>query len=79
VPVRGDNVQEATETFSFSLSNSTYGFIGTSNAVGTIVNDDAIPVVNIGDLFVAEPNSPFGVGMGPATFTVSLSNPSIDP
>jgi uncharacterized repeat protein (TIGR01451 family) len=43
VPIRGNTVNEPDETFVVTLSLPSNATIGTTSAVGTIVNDDAVP------------------------------------
>ncbi len=73
VIVNGDTKHEADETFSVALSNPPAGtqVDGTNGiGVGTIVNDDAVPMLTVANVSVPEGNS----GTSNATFTVSLSN-----
>lgn len=73
VDIAGDATFESSETFSVTLSNASAGTtIGQATATGTITNDDAQPTISVDDVSVAEGDS----GATPATFTVSLSNPS---
>jgi hypothetical protein len=80
ISVIGDNVKEATETFQLKLENPTAGRLSSAiSATVTIVNDDAIPTVNIGgDVIAAEPAGTNGT-YGTVQFTVSLSEASLDP
>lgn len=75
VPLNGDVVYEGNEVFYLNLSNPTGVNLGRSQAVGTILDDDPVPALSINDVAVAEGNA----GSTPVTFTVSLSNPSINP
>ncbi|HEV7524553.1 MAG TPA: Calx-beta domain-containing protein [Acidimicrobiia bacterium] len=78
VPVTGDNVQEGDETFGLALTGASGGVpVGTTQATGTILDDDAThdPVVSVGDASVMEGNS----GTVNAVFTVTLSAPSATP
>jgi Ca2+-binding RTX toxin-like protein len=74
VPVRGDTVDEANETFQVTLSNPVGGAVlGTSTATSTIVNDDRINVISItgpGGAGIVERNS----GTSAHTFTVNLTS-----
>jgi hypothetical protein len=76
VPIRGDKVTEANETFTLDLdqSNST-ATIGDGSGTGTIVNDDAKPSMKISDASVAEGNS----GTKPMNFHVALNHASAFP
>jgi hypothetical protein len=69
VEVRGDLLDEDDETFSVSLSNVVGAVLGRAQAVGTILDDDALPTLSITDKSVLEGNS----GMNMAGFTVRLS------
>jgi hypothetical protein len=59
VPVRGDYVIEANETFTVTLSNPTDAGIATNGGVatGTITNDDEAGLLAIGNPSVAEGNT----------------------
>jgi Bacterial Ig domain/Calx-beta domain len=70
--VNGDNKYEQNETFFVSLSNPTNADIADDQGVGTIVNDDPVPKISVGDVTHAEGNS----GATAFAFPVSLSNPS---
>jgi hypothetical protein len=72
VTVNGDTLSEANETFSVNLSVPTNATIADAQGQGTIVDDDAQPVLTIGDASVTEGNS----GTVGATFVVTLSAPS---
>jgi len=71
VPVVGDTIDEANETFVVNLSNlvGSPGTIGDAQGVGMITDDDPLPVLSVDDVTVTEGNS----GTTTATFTVSLS------
>lgn len=74
VDVNGDTDHELDETFFLNLSGVTGASAPDLQAIGTIRNDDAAPVVSIDDsqATVAEGNS----GAKSAKFVVSLSKPS---
>jgi chitinase len=72
VPVIGDLLDEANETFLLRLSNPAGALLGDAQATGTIVDDDPVPVFSIDDVSVAEGET----ATTPATFTLSLSAPS---
>lgn len=72
VQVVGETTNEANETFTVTLSAPVNATLGTSAATGTIVNDDAIPVLAIGNASQAEGNS----GTTSFSFPVTLSAPS---
>ena len=75
VAVNGDTTYENDETFSVALSAPVNVVLGTTPATVTIVNDDPLPQVSIDDRSVPEGDS----GTTPATFTLSLTNPSAFP
>jgi hypothetical protein len=54
VLVIGDLINEADEQFFLELSNPTNATIAQGEAVGTILNDDPVPTVTIGDASVTE-------------------------
>ncbi len=72
VPVAGDAVHEPDETFTITLSSPSGATIAQSTAIGTILNDDAVPALSIGNTAVTEGHT----GTVPATFTVTLSGAS---
>ena len=70
VPILGDTVGEANETFAVTLSGAVGGSILDNTGIGTITNDDApVPTLTIADTAVAEGNA----GTTTASFTVTLS------
>jgi hypothetical protein len=71
VLVNGDTVYELDETFTVRLSTSVNAnaYLDDANGVGTIVNDDAAPILSVGDVTVTEGQS----GTTTASFTVTLS------
>jgi hypothetical protein len=54
VNVIGDQLNEPDETFFFQLSNSKFATIVREKALGTILNDDPLPVISIADAMVVE-------------------------
>jgi hypothetical protein len=72
VMVQGEQVYEGDETFLVNLANAVNGSIADGQGVGTILNDDPLPSLSIGDVSVTEGD----VGLAVATFAVTLSNPS---
>jgi hypothetical protein len=72
VPVIGDTLDEANETFFVNLSGATDAVIGDPQGVGTITDNDAPPALSISDVSVNEGNT----GTTNAVFAVSLSAPS---
>ncbi len=69
VPVLGDLLDEADETFFVNLSNAVQATIADNQGQGTITDDDPPPALSIDDRTLAENG-------GTMTFTVSLSAPS---
>jgi hypothetical protein len=74
VPVVGDTLDEANETFVVNLSNlvGSPGTIADGQATATITDNDPLPALSVDDVTVAEGNS----GTTSATFTISLSTVS---
>ncbi len=72
VQVVGDPRNESDETWFVNLSNSVGGAIGDSRGQGTIVNDDAVPSLVVGDVSVPE----MDYNTGTVNLYVLLSAPS---
>jgi hypothetical protein len=72
VPVAGDTVDEADQTFLVRLGTPTSATVNRGDATGTIVDDDAPPVVSVDDAILTEGDA----GSAPMHFVVSLSAPS---
>ena len=79
VNINGDVADEQNETFSLNIVSVTnaqdpnlVGGNGDSQAIGTIIDDDATPSIAIGDASVVEGDS----GTKNLTFTVNLSAPT---
>jgi hypothetical protein len=73
VPIVGDATSEQNETFNVTLSSPSSLSFSDSAAIGTILNDDAVPSLSISDVSINEGNS----GSTNAVFTVTLSSSSI--
>lgn len=69
VPVVGDNVYEADEAFTVSLTNPDGVTLNNDTATVKIVNDDELPGITVASVEVIEANAT-------AEFTLSLSNPN---
>lgn len=69
VQVCGDTDVEADKDFLVELSNAQNGHISVSQAIGSIIDDDARPTISINDVAKIEPFS----GSSNAVFTISLS------
>ncbi|MCD0278310.1 putative Ig domain-containing protein [Xanthomonas melonis] len=69
VLINGDTLNEPDETYFVNVSNVSGADVADAQGLGTIVNDDAVPALSVGDISVAEGNS----GTTTATFAVSLS------
>jgi hypothetical protein len=72
VPVLGDTLDEASESFTVNLSNATNASISDNQGSGSITDNDAAPTLAISNVTVTEGDS----GTTNATFAVSLSAPS---
>jgi len=73
VTVNPDNLNEQDEVFFVVLGNPFGGpILGKQVGIGTIVNDDPVPVISIADTTLAEGNG----GQTLAQVSVTLSNPS---
>jgi hypothetical protein len=70
VPVAGDNIVEANETFTITLSAPNGATLGTAIGTGTINNDDTA-VLSLNSPAQLEGNA----GNTPMNFTATLSNP----
>jgi hypothetical protein len=57
VPIIGDTVAEANETFFATLSNASRATISRATATGTILNNDPLPAIAVADAKVAEGNT----------------------
>ena len=71
VAVLGDALAEPSETFAVNLTQPGNATIADSQGVGTILDNDGVPSISIGDVTVTEGNS----GSVNAVFAVSLSAP----
>src|SRR5689334_19872497 len=74
VLVNGDTVDEAQETFFLDISNVQNATVSSSRGNGFIVDDDG-PTISINDVSITEGNA----GTKAATFTLTLSGPSVEP
>jgi large repetitive protein len=72
VPVLGDVVDEADETYFLNLSSPTNATIADGQGVGTITDDDVAVAISVDDVSGGEGDS----GTVTQTFTVSLDVPS---
>src|ERR1051325_8087055 len=72
VSVNGDTSNETDETFVVTLRRSTNASLVDPDAQGTIMNDDPLPSLSVGDVSVTEGDS----GLTDAVFPVSLSTAS---
>ena len=66
VPILEDNVKEEDETFTLALSGAQNASLGSATGTGTIVDNDAVPTLSIGDIAMQESGAS-------AAFTVTLS------
>src|ERR1051325_807095 len=74
VLVKGDTIDEAQETFFLDISNVQNATVSSNRGTGFIIDDDG-PTISINDVSVTEGNS----GTKAATFTLTLSGPSVEP
>ncbi len=74
VPVIGDFSDEPDETFFVTLSNANNAAVLDDTAVGTIIDDDGLPVLTIADQTLLEGDS----GTTSMVFDVALSIASVD-
>jgi len=72
IVVNPDTKFEPNEDFFVNLTTPQFATIADPQAVGTILNDDSQPTINIGDYSAAEGDA----GTTAFTFNVTLSNPS---
>ncbi|MBI3417421.1 MAG: cadherin-like domain-containing protein [Verrucomicrobia bacterium] len=72
IPVIGDLLSEPTETFFINLANPVNAVIVDNQAIGTITDNDSLPLLNISDVTVAEGDT----GTTNAVFTVTLASTS---
>ena len=72
VSVRRDSVYERDETFTLNLSNPTRAVFGDDQGLGTIRNDEAVPVLAVASVSIDEGDT----GTTAATFTVTLAGVS---
>jgi disulfide oxidoreductase YuzD len=75
VTVNGDITAELDEAFRFILSAPSNADLGDAEAVGTIVDDELQPVIDIDEPTIGEGQS----GTAPVSFTVTLSHPAAWP
>lgn len=73
VPVVGDKINEATETFDVLLSESVNAAIARVSATATISDNDTSPSISVDDITVQEGNEDTRV----AIFTLKLSSPGL--
>ena len=74
VLVKGDTIDETQETFFLDISNVQNATVSSNRGTGFIIDDDG-PTISINDVSVTEGNS----GTKAATFTLTLSGPSVEP
>ncbi len=69
VPVRGDTLYEADESFAVVLHNPVNAILGRARAAGTLRNNDPLPSLSLAETSASEGNR----GVKPLTFTAILS------
>lgn len=72
VVLNGDALNELDEGFFVRITNVTGAFVGGSQGIGTITNDDPLPVLSISSPSVVEGNS----GTSTLSFLITLDAPS---
>jgi hypothetical protein len=72
VTVNGDLTAELDESFRFVLTAPSNADLGDAEALGTIVDDELLPVIDIDEPTLEEGQS----GTSPVTFSVTLSHPA---
>ena len=72
IPTVNDGVAETSEQFTMTLSAPSGAMIGDATATATIIDDDGLPRVTIGNASAAEGNA----GASSMTFTIDLSHAS---
>ncbi|MBW8312002.1 MAG: hypothetical protein K0M64_08180 [Rhizobium sp.] len=72
VEVRGDTVAERDEVFALNILSASNARIIDGQGVGTLLNDEPLPVLNVADVAITEGNA----GVTQATFTATLSQAS---
>jgi len=72
VTVTGDTLDENNETFTVAITNAINATPPASLATGTIMDDDSLPLLNLGDVTLLEGTG----GSTPAVFPLTLSVPS---
>ena len=75
VTVNGDGTAELDERFRVTLSAPSEATLGDAEGVGTIVDDELLPVIDIDEPTFTEGHS----GTGTLTYSVTLSHPSAFP
>lgn len=72
VDVRGDTLAERDEVFAINILSASNARVVDGQGVGTILNDEPLPVLNVADVSVTEGDP----GTAQATFTATLSQAS---
>jgi hypothetical protein len=73
VYVNGDATPEQDETFTLNITSISGALAGETVGIGTIIDDDTVPMLNIGNASVTEGNA----GTKTMAFTVSLNSPAV--
>jgi hypothetical protein len=76
VPVLGDRTYENDETFTLTVTDPLGAQLGSDTATGTIIDNDSVPQVAVGDDAVVTEGDD---GTTPAVFTLEMSRPSAFP
>ena len=75
VPILDDSLSESNETFLLIVSDPVNCSICTSQAVGTIIEDDPLPLLTIHDLLLPEGNLGWSTGLVQVTLSAPCGRP----
>ena len=75
IAIAGDTVDEFDETLAINLTNASNATIATTSSTVTIIDNDALANISVGDVVLTEADD----GSSNATFTVSLGQESAKP
>ena len=69
VPIKGDNLNEDNETFFVNLSAPTNATVANAKGVGTIIDNDALPILSSSNIIITEGTG----GIKTADFTITMN------
>jgi hypothetical protein len=70
VSIYGDTIYEGDETFTVTLTSPVHATVSDGQAIGTILDDDALPSISLSDVEILEGDD----GTAEASFVATLSN-----